>query len=205
MSEHDNGQLVGTFPYIPKQERAQLKRKSLMDSGMKLFIHKGYEHTTAKEIAIHAGVAIGTFYRYFSDKRQLLLFLLEDKLARMMPPEPDWIHSNINVLASLLAQHYEHLRQFGLYRVLPELLIHDPELAQVLEKSRKNWHDRISLGLQKAKQEGLTWTDIDLDMVAWSILVLLENVPKKEQEDGMKINYHELAKMICRLVFPPKE
>jgi TetR/AcrR family transcriptional repressor of mexJK operon len=205
MSDHENGQLVGTFPYIPKQERAQQKRKSLMDSGLKLFIHNGYERTTAKEIAIHAGVAIGTFYRYFSDKRQLLLSLLEDKLDQMMPPEPNWIHSNIDVLASLLAQHYEQLEQFGLYRVLPELLIRDPELARVLENSRKNWHGRILLGLQNAKQKGLTWSDIDLDMVAWSILVLLENVPKREREYGTKMNYHELAKIIYRLVFPPLE
>lgn len=42
-------------------------------------------------------------------------------------------------------------------------------------------------------------------MVAWPILVLLENIPKKEQDEGTKTNYHELAKMICRLVFPPSE
>lgn len=203
MSDHENKQLVGHYPSIPKQERAQQKRKSLLQSGLTLFIHHGYEHTTAKEIALHAGVATGTFYRYFSDKRQLLLSLLEDKLDKILPPEPNWVHSNPEVLAKLLEKHYKQLYQFKLYKVLPEILIKDPELAHVLDEYRLNWHQRILSGLQKAKQQGLTWNDLNLDLVAWSILVLLESIPKKEWQEG-KTDYDELAKVICRLVFPPK-
>ncbi|WP_338471788.1 TetR/AcrR family transcriptional regulator [Niallia sp. XMNu-256] len=204
MSDHENKHLVGTYPYIPKQERAQQKRKSLLESGLQLFIHHGYEHTTAKEIALHAGVATGTFYRYFSDKRQLLLSLLEDKLEHLLPPEPNWIHSNPEVLAKLLAQHYEQIEGFQLFRVLPELVIRDLELAHVLDELRLNWHNRIFIGLQNAKQQGLTWDDLDLNLVAWSILVLLENIPKY-QHGKDQVDYYELAKVICRLVFPPED
>ncbi|MDV2687606.1 helix-turn-helix domain-containing protein, partial [Alkalihalophilus lindianensis] len=65
MSERED-RLAGEFPFIPRQERAQQKRNALLESGRILFVSKGYEHTTAKEIAAHAGVATGTFYRYFS-------------------------------------------------------------------------------------------------------------------------------------------
>lgn len=205
MSEHEDRQLVGAFPYVPKQERAQQKRNSLLESGRELFIKNGYEPTTAKEIATHAGVAIGTFYRYFSDKRQLLLALLQNQLDKMLPPEPNLIKTNPEeFLAGILENHYKQLEQIGLYQVLPELLIRDPELAEVLIQSRKNWHTRILLGLQHAKEKGLTWSDLELEMVAWSILVILENIPKKEKESGIKTDYVELAKLICRMVFPPK-
>ena len=40
MSERDEGQLVGTFPSIPKQIRAQQKRLALLESGRSLFIKK---------------------------------------------------------------------------------------------------------------------------------------------------------------------
>jgi len=197
--------LVGEFPFVPKQERAQQKRKALIESGYALFNSKGYEQTTAKEIAAHAGVATGTFYRYFSDKRQLLMSLLEDKLEKFLPPEPSWISRDPEaVLAALLEAHYERLNEVGLKRVLPELLSKDSELAEVLGAARKKIHARIHFGLKQASENGLTWSDLDLDTVSWAIMVLLENGQEKESQSGKRVEYREVAKVICRMVFPPE-
>jgi len=203
MTDHED-KLVGEFPFVPKQERAQQKRNALIDSGYTLFNTKGYEQTTAKEIAAHAGVATGTFYRYFSDKRQLLMSLLEDKLDKFLPPEPSWISRDPEaVLAALLEAHYNRLNEVGLKRVLPELLSKDPELAEVLGAARKKIHDRIHYGLKQASENGLTWTDLDFDTVSWAIMILLENGQEKEIQSGNRIDYREMAKVICRMVFPP--
>ncbi|CAH2717304.1 hypothetical protein BACCIP111895_04496 [Neobacillus rhizosphaerae] len=196
--------LVGDFPFVPKQERAQQKRNALLESGHMLFFSKGYEHTTAKEIAAHAGVATGTFYRYFSDKRQLLMSLLEDKLDKLLPPEPSWLSCDPEaLLASLLEAHNDRLKEVGLRRVLPELLPKDPELAEVLSVARRKIHGRILSGLKQVSECGLTWKDLDMDTVTWSIMVLAENGPDKEKQSGKQADYHELAKVMCRMVFPP--
>ncbi|KOP81800.1 TetR/AcrR family transcriptional regulator [Cytobacillus solani] len=205
MSERDEGQLVGVFPSIPKQIRAQKKRLALLESGRSLFIEKGYEQTTAKDIASHAGVATGTFYRYFSDKRQLLLALLEDKMEELLPPVPNWMHRNPEQLLTSLLEHYiNSLEAIGIHRVLPELLPKDPELSEVMLEARKSLHARIYKGLQSAKDEGLTWEDLDLDTVTWTIILMVENSPEKEEQSGSPLEYDEMAKVICRLVFPPQ-
>ncbi|GHH96855.1 TetR/AcrR family transcriptional regulator [Neobacillus kokaensis] len=204
MSEKED-YLVGEFPFIPRQERAQQKRKALLESGQILFAAKGYEQTTAKEIAAHAKVATGTFYRYFSDKRQLLMALLEDEIDNFLAPEPHWFSSNPEfVLASLLETHANRLQKSGLYRVLPEILSKDLELAEVMQAARIRIHARILSGLQLIYEKGLTWRDLDLDILAWSIMILVENGHEKERQGGNRINYQELAKVICRLVFPPE-
>lgn len=196
--------LVGEFPILPKQERAQQKRNALLESGRSLFIEKGYEQTTAKEIAAHAGVATGTFYRYFSDKRQLLMSLLEDKIDELLPPEPNWTTGNPELLlASLLEAHMKRLNGMGLHRVLPELLHKDSELSEVLGEARKKIHSRILTGLKRAYDSGLTWRDLDLDKVAWSIMVLAESGNTKIGQHCKKEDFLELAKVICRIVFPP--
>ncbi|QCJ42421.1 TetR/AcrR family transcriptional regulator [Bacillus sp. S3] len=196
--------LVGEFPFVPKQERAQQKRNALIESGYALFNSKGYEQTTAKEIAAHAGVATGTFYRYFSDKRQLLMSLLEDKLEKFLPPEPSWAASDPeSVMAALFESHYERLNEVGLRRVLPELLSKDSELAEVLGAARRKIHARIHDGLVQASEKGLTWRDLDLEMVSWAIMVLVENGQEKESQSGKKADYLEMSKVICRMVFPP--
>ena len=204
MSDRED-QLVGDFPFVPKQERAQQKRNALLESGHALFISKGYEQTTAKEIAAKAGVATGTFYRYFLDKRQLLMALLEDKIEKLMPPEPSWVNGNPETrLAELLEAHGNRLQRLGLHRVLPELLLKDPELSEVIASAKLKIHGRIYAGLQKACEKGLTWKDLDLNTLTWSIMLLAENTTGKVLESGDTEEYHKTARVICRMVFPPE-
>jgi len=204
MSERED-LLVGEFPFVPKQERALLKRNALIESGRTLFIEKGYEQTTAKEIASHAGVATGTFYRYFSDKRQLLMSLLENRIDSLMPPEPTWLAEDPEgQISILLAAYDERLQRMGLQRVLPELLHKDSELAEVMESARKKIHSRIVKGLKQAREYGLTWKDLDLEMAAWAIMMIVENVPKREEFSSEATDYTAISKIICRIVFPPK-
>lgn len=197
--------LVGEFPFVPKQERAQQKRNALLESGHALFISKGYEQTTAKEIAAHAGVATGTFYRYFSDKRQLLMSLLEDQIEKLIMPEPQWKTSDpVSLIAKLLESHDKRLNELGLHRVLPELLPKDSELAEVLMTARRKIFARILSGLKKANDQGLTWNDLDLETITWAMMVLAENVREKKDQFGGQTDYREVAKVICRIVFPPE-
>lgn len=204
MSEYENGQLIGNFPIIPKQERAQQKRNALLKSGRTLFIEQGYDLTTAKEIAAHAGVATGTFYRYFSDKRQLLMSLLEDQIEMLLPPEPNWIHNNPeHYLAVLLEEYYNRLHELGLYRVIPELLHCDSELAEVMLEAKRKIYKRIHTSLVHAKEKGFMWVDLDIDTVSWAVMILVEKGFTKEADTGIKTNYIEMAKMICRIVLPP--
>jgi TetR/AcrR family transcriptional repressor of mexJK operon len=200
----DDEKLVGEFPFLPKQERAQAKRNALIESGYALFQEKGYEQTTAKEIAAHAGVATGTFYRYFSDKRQLLMSLLEDKIETFLPPEISWLASNpVASLASSLEFHYDRIQASGLRHVLPELLSKDPELAAVLKNARSKVHERILSELKQAKEKGIIWDDLDLDTVSWAIMVMVENGLDQTTQSQKKCRYQDLSRLICRMVFPP--
>lgn len=203
MSDRED-HLVGEFPLLPKQERAQQKRKSLLKSGHALFIMKGYENTTAKEIAANAGVATGTFYRYFSDKRQLLMSLLEDQIEMLMPPEPKWgVRDPESTLAALLEAHDRRLKEMGLQRLLPELLAKDSEFADVLTAAKRKIYDRILLGVKKAFENDLVWKDLDLNTLTWALMILAENAPEKMKHCGKQADYHEVAKVICRMIFPP--
>lgn len=59
--------------YEPMQSRAEEKKRRLLDAGLQLFGARGFHATTSKDIAQAAGVSVGSFYRYFRDKKTLLL------------------------------------------------------------------------------------------------------------------------------------
>jgi AcrR family transcriptional regulator len=54
------------------KEEMGMKRAAILDAARELFVHKGYEETTIAEIAQAAGVAVGTVYLYFRNKREVL-------------------------------------------------------------------------------------------------------------------------------------
>ncbi len=58
---------------MPRQERGIATRNKILEAGRKLFSEKGFYKTNSKEIAKAAGVATGTFYMYFKDKKPLFL------------------------------------------------------------------------------------------------------------------------------------
>ena len=65
----------------------------LIKAAVTLFAEQGYEETTVAEIADRAGLAKRTFFRYFSDKREVLFSGSEEleriwlEAAASAPPE----------------------------------------------------------------------------------------------------------------------
>lgn len=46
-------------------------RSRLQEAALELYLERGYDRTTAGDIAAHAGVTERTFYRHFTDKREV--------------------------------------------------------------------------------------------------------------------------------------
>ena len=55
------------------QSRAIETREKLLKSALELYTKKGYHSTTVDEIAKNAGLSTGVAYRYFKNKKDLLL------------------------------------------------------------------------------------------------------------------------------------
>lgn len=129
---------------IPQQERSIETRDKIIEAGYSLFSKKGYYKTTSKQIAKAAGVSIGSFYAYFTDKKELFKFILIDYLAGIK-----------NVLKTINIEEYistNRHRDFIRYiidklieahHVYPELHLEvdllaqsDPEIKDILKKSK---------------------------------------------------------------------
>src|SRR5258708_39450020 len=53
------------------REETQAKRQAIIEAAREIFAKQGYEETTIADIAAAAGVAVGTVYLYFRNKRNI--------------------------------------------------------------------------------------------------------------------------------------
>ena len=57
----------------PIQKRSQETREKLLRAALSMYAEKGYHSTTVDEIAAAAGASTGIAYRYFRNKKDILL------------------------------------------------------------------------------------------------------------------------------------
>lgn len=60
----------------PVQARSQKTRENLLKAALAMYEKKGYHKTTVDDIAAEAGVSTGIAYRYFRNKKDLLLSVI---------------------------------------------------------------------------------------------------------------------------------
>jgi len=70
-------------------QKAEVTRKRILDTALRLFLAHGYEGTTMRAVASEAGVALGNAYYYFKSKEHLIQGFYErtheEHMAALLP------------------------------------------------------------------------------------------------------------------------
>lgn len=116
-----------------KDQMVEARRTQILMGAAKVFSEKGYHKATTKEIAQSAGVAEGTIYNYFDNKRDLLLAMIEllalqslkSIIINQPPADPK------EFITTILRDRYQLVQQRG-YLLIPILaeMFSDTELRQ---------------------------------------------------------------------------
>ncbi len=104
----------------PKQSRARFTQDALIDSFVQLLLEKEANTITIREITDLAGVGLGTFYEYFSQKEDLLALTIHHYVQRnalslqqasekALKPSSDlntYIQALVHLQLERIAEHY---------------------------------------------------------------------------------------------------
>jgi AcrR family transcriptional regulator len=90
---------MGAQQRDPVQNRAVATKNKILKAGEYLFSRKGYFQTNSRDIAKRAGVAIGSFYVYFKDKKEVLLETLERHNTEILRRLREYLKENSPNLA----------------------------------------------------------------------------------------------------------
>ncbi|MCB0167355.1 MAG: TetR/AcrR family transcriptional regulator [Anaerolineae bacterium] len=121
-----------------KEQMIEARRTQILMGAAQVFAKKGFHRATTKEIARQAGVAEGTIYNYFNNKRDLLLAMVEMLATRSIkatilenpPDDPREFFS------LLLHDRYQLLKEYG-HIMAPMIaeIFSDPDLREAIYQS----------------------------------------------------------------------
>jgi AcrR family transcriptional regulator len=135
-----------------QQERAERTYKAILSAAAKVFPKRGFDGAQVPDIARAAGVSVGIVYRYFDDKREIFLEMLESHLdaaraevAARLAPEQFVGTSPADAIARAVDVVFEEAkRDPALAKVYLALSFTDKDVAKMRIDSET--YDRSVLG-----------------------------------------------------------
>jgi AcrR family transcriptional regulator len=136
----------------PLRKDAELNRRKILDAAAELFAQRGLG-VTLNDVAHHAGVGVGTVYRRFPDKAELIDELFEQRLAEIHTlveeaiEDPDPWHG----LTSFLERALEIQARD---RAVKELLFNTPGGVERVAKMREKMFPIAMVLVARAQESG---------------------------------------------------
>ncbi|MDT0194353.1 TetR/AcrR family transcriptional regulator [Arthrobacter sp. AB6] len=107
------------------REKARIERyQNIRAAAEQLFNERGYEHTTTKEVAELAGVGEATLFRYVSNKHELLLLVIGERMDTTLQAIED-ADKELAANTSTARDYVERI--YAIFRARARFYATDPE------------------------------------------------------------------------------
>lgn len=126
-------------PRTPQQDRSIATKQQLFQAALELFAEQGYHHTNTKKIAAQAGIAVGSFYAYYRNKKEVFLEVIQYYYQRIQqtvfagglnPESPEHPREFLGALLRKLYDAHDITPQ--LHREITGMRYSDPEVDRLI-------------------------------------------------------------------------
>ncbi len=183
-----------TFDNIPKE-----KKKRIVDVATKEFAKNGYHDASISTIASKSGISVGAVYKYFENKQDLFLTIVDESIRRMenmllglAKEDVDVIIKVEMILREIIRTSREESILMRLYNSMTA--INDDKLAGQFAKEMESITAEIyTEAIREGQKVGEVRTDIDPQIAAW----LIDNLFMSLQFSYAGSYYSERYKVYC--------
>jgi AcrR family transcriptional regulator len=155
-------------------------REAIEQAARKLFAERGFHGTTLSDITSAAGRSPAVFYRYFTDKEDLLAALAESFLRDIVTPSgvslhlPDSPDDNA-FFTSVVTGYWNMFKQnIGIMIAVAQLAATQPRFAAVQNEFRRFGMDIVAASVRRAQEQGYGG-ELVPEHTAAAIALLFEN------------------------------
>lgn len=148
----------------PVSTKGRATLQELLRAARTILVRDGYAGARVSDISAAAGLSNGAFYRYFTDKRQIMLhvtaeFIQESAENAHVAFDPE--HPMDTVRRSSERYLTFYAENAALWRAVIEAGQHDPDVERIRRGYIDEWCGRIARMLERGQTSGLVRKDLD--------------------------------------------
>ena len=155
-------------------------REAIEQAARKLFAERGFHGTTLADITSAAGKSPAVFYRYFTDKEDLLAALASSFLHDIVAPSGVDLQLSASpeddaFFFSVVTGYWNMFKQnIGIMIAVAQLAATQPRFAAVQNEFRRFGMDIVAASVRHAQEQGYA-RELDAEHTAAAIALLFEN------------------------------
>jgi len=168
-------------PQFGRRERNKRdKLNRIKAAARKLFVAKGFDDATMREIAARAGVGLGTVFLYATNKRDLLFLIANDGLEEAAAAAEAAVRPQAPLLENLLAAFRHHYEFFAQQPILSRLVLREMTFYESGEQARAFQKTRDALIALIGNAVGLAVTHGGISsqepprLIGWAIFCIYQ-------------------------------
>src|SRR3954453_8211080 len=160
--------------------KGQRTREAIEQAARKLFAERGFHGTTLADITSAAGKSSAVFYRYFTDKEDLLAALAESFLHDVVTPSGLSLHlpdspDDDAFFSSVVSGYWSMFKQnIGIMIAVAQLAATQERFAAVQNEFRRFGMDIVGASVRRAQEQGYG-SELNPEHTAAAIALLFEN------------------------------
>ena len=160
-------------PPSTRSPRAQRTRAALIDAARKVFERDGFLNARVTDIADEAGVAHGSFYTYFTDKKEVLAAVLAELQEEMLHPTPSRAALEEDPAVAIEDANRAYLeayrRNAGLMALLEDMAAIDEDFLALRQERTRAFVSRNARAIRRLQRQGLADRELDPELTALAI------------------------------------
>jgi len=182
-------------------------RLAIEQAARKLFAERGFHGTTLADITSAAGKSPAVFYRYYTDKEDLLAALAESFLRDIMTPSGLSLQlpespNDSEFFRSVVTGYWNMFKQnIGIMIAVAQLAATQKRFADVQNEFRRFGMDIVAASVRRAQEHG-HGTELNPQHTAAAIALLFENfttVFVGRSSLGVQINDEDAIAMLSTI------
>lgn len=154
----------------PRSAKGRATLQELLRAAREILVRDGYAGARVSDISNTAGLSNGAFYRYFTDKRQILLHVIDEFLRyseEYVHVTFDPEHPMVSVRESTVRYMQFYAEHAEMWRAVIEAGQNDADVEAIRIRVIDDWIARIARMLHRGQASGIVRADLDCDVAAY--------------------------------------
>ncbi|SMC85305.1 ScbR family autoregulator-binding transcription factor [Kibdelosporangium aridum] len=186
---------------MPKQERAERTRTTILDAAAKVFDLRGFVGASLTDILAEAGVTKGALYFHFASKEELAHALIDEQFA-VWQPQHDGDKPGLQSVIDLTHSMARNLQENVRVRASIRLVIEQGTFADPSPEPYLQWITVIREQLDQSQQRGDIRKDVDTADVATFVVGAFSGLQMSSQVLTDRKDLPERVANMWRYVLP---